>query len=270
MLTNSKDLKGLVIRATDGELGTVEEVYFEDDKWAVRYLTVETGDWLAGRSVLISPYSIRGTDWQARRLDVALTKSQVRDSPNVSTHAPISREHESTYLSYYGYPYYWDGPDMWGQAQLPHQAAMAATASAEAMAKRIRDESQDSFLRSTAGTIGYHIDASDGEIGHVAGFVVDDEAWAIRYVEVSTQNWWPGKRVLISPGWIERISWREEKVYVPLLRDAIQSAPEYVASQPISREYEHRLHLHYGRPPYWVHAPREESLDLAPSLTSIA
>ena len=263
MLTNTSDLKGLVIRAKDGELGTVDEVYFDDEDWAVRYVTVETGDWLGGRSVLISPFSIIRADWQARRLDVALTKHQVEKSPDISTHAPISRMHESAYLSYYGYPYYWDGPHMWGEADLPYQTAMAASASAEALAARIRRASPDSHLRSTAGTTGYHIEASDGEIGHLSGFVVDDEAWAIRYIEVATQNWWPGKKVLISPAWIERISWREEKVYVPLFRDTIQSAPEYAVSKPISREYEHRLHSHYGRPPYWIHAPHDPALVLS-------
>src|SRR5580658_10065907 len=165
MLTTTKDLKGLVIRAQDGELGTVDEAYFDDESWAIRYLTVETGDWLAGRSVLISPYSILRADWQARRLDVALTKDQVQNSPDISTHAPISRVHESAYLSYYGYPYYWDGPHMWGDADLPYQAALAATKSAEAMADKIRRASPDSHLRSTAATAGYHIDASDGEMG---------------------------------------------------------------------------------------------------------
>src|SRR5208282_5497176 len=133
MLTNAKNLRGLVIRATDGELGTVDDLYFDDDTWAIRYLTVETGDWLAGRSVLISPFSILRVDWHGQRVDVALTKEQVRKSPDISTHAPISRIHESAYLSYYGYPYYWDGPHMGGDADLPYQAyqaAMAPTASA--------------------------------------------------------------------------------------------------------------------------------------------
>src|SRR5580658_2921467 len=165
MLTNTKDLKGLVIRATDGELGTVDDLYFDDNTWAIRYLTVETGDWLAGRPVLISPFSILRVDWQGQRVDVALMKEQVQKSPDISTQAPISRIHESAYLSYYGYPYYWDGPHMWGDADLPYQAALAATKSAEAMADKIRRASPDSHLRSTAATAGYHIDASDGEMG---------------------------------------------------------------------------------------------------------
>jgi hypothetical protein len=126
-------------------------------------------------------------------------------------------------------------------------------ASTEALADKIRRESTDSHLRSTEAVTGYHIDAVDGEIGHVDGFVVDDEAWAIRYIEVATRNWLPGKKVLVSPAWIERVSWTDSRVYVGLSREAIKDAPEYLLSRPITKEYENRLHLHYGRPPYWLH-----------------
>ena len=119
MLTNVTFLKGLVIQATDGELGTVDQFYFDDETWAIRYLTVETGGWLGGRQVLISPFSILHTDWPAKRLDVALTKKQVQNSPDINTHQPVSRQHEAEYNRYYGYPYYWGGPYMWGPAFYP-------------------------------------------------------------------------------------------------------------------------------------------------------
>jgi hypothetical protein len=252
MLTNGSQLKGLVVRATDGELGTVNDFYFDDESWAVRYLTVETGGWLGERQVLISPISVVRTDWQARRLDVALSKKQVENSPNIDTHQPVSRQHEAAYFGYYGYPNYWDGPYLWGPGFYPVGLPIAETASAEVVANRIRIESADSHLRSGEAVTGYHIGAADGEIGHLDGFVVDDEAWAIRYIEVATRNWWPGKKVLASPAWIERVSWEKSEIYVGLTREAIQSAPEYVESRPITREYENRLYFHYGQPPYWL------------------
>lgn len=251
MLTNATFLKGLVIQATDGELGTVDQFYFDDETWAIRYLIVETGGWLGNRQVLISPISILHTDWEAKRLDVALTKKQVQNSPNIDTHRPVSRQHEAEYLGYYGYPYYWGGPYLWGPALYPADLAIPTTASAEAMADRIREESTDSHLRSTEAVTGYYVEATDGEIGHVDGFVVDDEAWAIRYIEVATRNWLPGKKVLVSPAWIERVSWEESKVYASLSQDAIKSCPEYLLSRPLTREYENRLYVHYGRTPYW-------------------
>jgi hypothetical protein len=132
------------------------------------------------------------------------------------------------------------------------------------MADRVRKESADSHLRSTEAVTGYNIEAADGEIGHVDGFLVDDEAWAIRYIEVATRNWWPGKKVLVSPAWIERVSWMESKVYVGLSREAIKNGPEYAESTPITREYENQLYVHYGRPPYWLHeAEHKASSSLA-------
>ena len=259
MLTKTTRLNGFAIRATDGELGTVDQLYFDDETWAIRYLMVETGGWLDGRSVLISPMSVVHTDWQARRVDVALTKRQVENSPDIDTHKPVSRQHEAEYLGYYGYPYYWGGPYLWGPEFYPAGLIIPTTASTEAMADRIRRESADSRLRSTEAVTGYNMEAADGEIGHVDGFLVDDETWAIRYVEVATRNWWPGKKVLVSPAWIERVSWEESKVYVGLSRESIKSGPEYVEAMPITREYEDRLYLHYGRPPYWLHEPEHKS-----------
>ena len=259
MLTNATHLKDLLIRATDGELGTVDQFYFDDETWAIRYLIVDTGGWLGGRRVLISPFSVTHTDWSGNHLDVALTKRQVEHSPEINTHQPVSRQHEATYLGYYGYPYYWGGPYLWGPAFYPAGLASSANAPAEAMAERIRRESTDSHLRSSEAVTGYNIEAPDGEIGHVDGFVVDDEAWAIRYIEVATRNWWPGKKVLVSPAWIERVSWADSKVYVGLSRDAIKNGPEYIESTPITREYENRLYVHYGRPPYWLHEDEHKS-----------
>jgi hypothetical protein len=252
MLTN-KHLNDFTIRATDGELGTVRDVYFDDETWAIRYLVVDTGKWLSGRHVLISPMSVVHTDWKAKQLDVALTARQVEHSPDIDTHQPVSRQHEAEYLGYYGYPYYWGGPYLWGPAFYPAGLAGFSNPSAEAIAERIREQSPDSHLRSTESVTGYHVEAADGEIGHVDGFVVDDEAWTIRYFEVATRNWLPGKKVLVSPAWIERVSWTDSKVFTGLSREAIKEAPEYIESRKITREYENRLYLHYGRPPYWLH-----------------
>jgi hypothetical protein len=260
MLRNTTQLEGFTIRATDGELGTIDQLYFDDETWAIRYLTVET-TWLGGRRVLISPISVVHTDWRDKRVDVALTKKQVENSPNIDTDKPVSRQHEIAYSGYYGYPYYWAGPCMWGPAAYP---GGVMTAPNDAITDRIGGESKDSHLRSTRAVTGYHIEASDGEIGHVAGFIVDDEDWAIRYMEVATKNWWPGKKVLVSPAWIERVSWEDSKVYAGLSREAIKNAPEFVDFTPITREYENRLYSHYGRPPYWLHeAEHRPSLSLS-------
>jgi hypothetical protein len=205
MLRNASDLKGFAIRATDGDIGAVEDIYFEDETWTVRYLTVDTGGWLGGRVVLISPILIRQADWQSKRLDAALTQEQLKNSPDINTHQPVSRQHESEYFAYYGYPVYWGGPYMWGSSFLPGGLAVPIAAALEVPGP-VSDPA-DSHLRSSHEVTGYNIEAADGEIGHIAGFVMDDETWAIRYIEVATRNWWPGKKVLVSPAWIERVSW---------------------------------------------------------------
>jgi len=249
MLTNATFLKGLVIHCTDGELGTVEEFYFDDETWGIRYLIVKTGGWLTGREALISPISIIGVDWAAKRLDVALTREQVKNSPDIDTHSPVSRQHEVDLSSYYGYNYYWGGPFLWGPAYRP-LALGALGATAHTSPKGVHKPA-DSHLRSSDAVTGYHVEAKDGEIGHVDGFVIDDEFWSVRYIDVATRNWLPGKKVLVSPAWIERISWLDSNIYAGLFREAIKDAPEYLLARPLTREYENRLYFHYGRPPYW-------------------
>jgi sporulation protein YlmC with PRC-barrel domain len=98
----------------------------------------------------------------------------------------------------------------------------------------------------------YHIEAEDGEIGHVEDFVIDDETWEIRYLIVNTSNWWAGKQVLIAPLWIERVSWSERKVVIDLTRDAIRSSPEFTKQSLLTRDYETNLYGHYNRKGYWV------------------
>jgi hypothetical protein len=252
-MINNKHLKDFAIRAKDGELGTVVDLYFDDETWAIRYLVVDTGKWLSGRRVLISPMSVVHIDWNAKRLDVELTVEDVQHSPAIDTHRPVSRRHEAEYLGYYGYPYYWTGPYLWGPAFYPAGWAGSANASTETMAERVQKESSESHLRSTGAVTGYRIEATDGHIGHVDGFVVDDMAWAVRYVEVATRNWLPGKKVLVSPAWITRVSWADSTVYTGLSREAIKDGPEYIESRSITRDYENHLYLHHGRPPYWLH-----------------
>src|SRR5665213_762631 len=150
MLINTKQLKGLTIRASDGEFGKVDQVYFDDETWGIRYLTVETG----AREVLISPISIVRTDWQVRRLDVALTKKQMENSPDIDTHKPVSRQHEAEYYGYYGYPFYWGGPYLWGPVFYPSGLAVSTGASIAATPESILRESPDSHLRSAEAVTG--------------------------------------------------------------------------------------------------------------------
>jgi sporulation protein YlmC with PRC-barrel domain len=242
MLRDIKDLKGRAIAATDGELGTVKDLYFDDRRWAIRYLVVETGGWLSGRKVLISPSAVRGIAWEGDKVDVRLTQQQVRDSPSIDTDKPVSRQHEMSYYDYYGYPYYWQGAYLWGPLMYPMywigptaDPAPAANAShfvdaAEEREGRVdnKGEASDSHLRSCNDVMGHEAMASDGPIGRVQTFLFDDESWAIQHLIVETGNWLPGKRVMLSPRQIQRISWPGREVYLETTREAVMAGQEYV------------------------------------------
>jgi hypothetical protein len=264
MLRSLHDLKDYAIGATDGPIGQVKDFYFDDDRWTIRYLVVETGSWLASRQVLITPFSIRGADWAKRLLPVSITREQVRKSPDIDTDKPVSRQHEIEYLGYYGYPAYWGGAGLWGgglypYAMLPEHPGYGADREhreleieAYESAERERHRSDDPHLRSCEAVVGYYIQATDGEIGHVESLLVDEDTWAIRYMVVNTSNWWIGHKVLIAPQWITGVHWADQSVQVELTRAAIQGAPPYESSAELNRQLEVGLYRHYGRSGYWA------------------
>jgi uncharacterized protein YrrD len=249
------DLKGLSLQATDGDVGTIDDVYFDDEKWAVRYFVVNTGNWLMRDYVLISPMAVRGETWNGEAIPVALTKEQVENSPDISTDEPVARQHEREFANYYGWPYYWVGPYTWGAWASPAAIAYAPP-SVETEEQRTEDveEEGDPHLRSASNVNGYRIHARDEEIGHVADFLVEEETWKVRYMIVDTSNWWFGKKVLIAPEWIERIEWDGSLVYVDLTVEQIKSGPEWDPNQPVAEAYEDKLHRHYDRKPTYRRA----------------
>lgn len=268
MLRTVEHLRGLKIRATDDEIGKVDEFFFDDERWTIRYMVVDTGNWLISEPVLISPRSVREVDWDDRRVEVSLTREQVKEAPSIASDRPVSRQMELEHAAYYNYDPYWYGPGLWGGTGFPYYAGGVAgytpvpLAATEREREIERDRQRDiegpqgdSHLRSTREVHGYHIRANDGEIGHVTDFVMDDETWAMRYFVIDTRNWWPGKKVLLAPAWVDAVNWGDRTVDVDLPREAIKSAPEYDPER-LTREYEADLYSHYGRPSYWDEAPR--------------
>jgi len=246
MLSTARTLKGYRLHSRDGEIGKVKEFYFDDQHWAIRYLVADTGNWLADRQVLISPYALLAVSKKEQHIAIDLTRKQIEDSPSLNSDRPVSRQFEEAYYGYHGYPTYWGGPHMWGPS--PYLVRDRAkwrelTQSAKAW---------DPCLRSTQDVIGHHVQAADGGIGHVDDFIIDDAAWAIRYLVIDTRNLWSGKKVLVSTRWIERVSWNEQKVFVNVLCKAIKQSPECTDESLITRDYETKLHGHYNRQGYWV------------------
>ena len=246
MLSKAKTLKGYKLDSLDGEIGKVKEFYFDDRYWTIRYLVADTGNWLTGRKVLISPYALNSVIKSEKHLSVDLTQKQIENSPSLDSHKPVSRQSADDYYGYYGWPTYWSGSSVWGDypyIERNRNKWRESTKCAKAW---------DRHLRSTYEVTGYHLQALDGEIGHIEDFIIDDETWTIRYLIINTGNWWPGKKVLVSPQWIERVSWSESKAFVNLSRDTIKKSPEYTEESLITRDYEIGLHRHYNRPGYWI------------------
>jgi hypothetical protein len=259
MLRSIKDLHGCTVSAIDGDIGTVDQVYFDDGAWAVRYLVVKTGHWLRERSVLISPYSIKHTDPGSNVVHLNLTQQTVRDSPGVDTHRPVSRQNEVECLRHYNYPAYWGGPNLWGMGPYPRfdpaeVGSDLAPVPPQSEPQAIRSP-DDVHLRSTGEVMGYRLDAVDGGFGHVYGFIYDDEAWAIRYLCIDTRSFWHGgKEILLAAHWIARVDWLAQTVTTELTRDSIRRSPVYDDSVPIHRSYEVALHEFYGKQGYWSEA----------------
>jgi sporulation protein YlmC with PRC-barrel domain len=239
MLRSLKGLLGYTVLATDGDIGTVHDFYFHDDTWTIRYLVVDTGHWLPGRKVLVPPGVLREPNWTTLAFPVELTREQVEKSPDIDTDKPISRQQELDLHLHFGWPAYWIDPGLGPSpvvvpiAPIPEFAKSSGTAT---------EEKVDPRLRSLREVRGYHIHASDGEIGHVEDFVADDEFWVMRCLVADTRNWLPGKQVLIAPQWLREIRHWERKVDVSLTRENIRNCPEFDPAAPVNRGYDARLY----------------------------
>lgn len=246
MLIQAKKLNGYKLDGLDGEIGKVKDLYFDDRHWTIRYLVADTGTWLVENQVLISPYALNNVEKLEEGVSVNLTRAQIEKSPPLAGHQPVSLQFEDDYHGYYGWPAYWNGSSVWGSSTYVERDP------AKWREVTKPTNSRDRHLRSTLAVAGYHIQALDGGIGHIEDFIIDDENWTIRYLVVATANWWPGRKVLVSPLWIERVSWEESKVFINLSRQTIKESPEYSEEALLSREYEIGMHHHYDRKGYWI------------------
>jgi hypothetical protein len=267
MLRSIKDMEGSTIGATDGIIGRVRDFYFDDEAWVIRYLVVDAGEGQLQRSVLISPISIGQPNWSEKILPTSLTRSQVKGSPDIDTDKPVSRQQEMGYLGYYGYGSYWGGGGLWGaslypdvlQAGLLHRESRTDKAATEGVVGQHQHD--DPHLRSSNAVRRYYVHASDGDLGHVEGFLIEEKSWAIRYLIVNTSNWWLGHEVLIAPQWIDHVDWAQSTVSVGLTREAIKRSPPCHSAAPLDREQEAGIHTHYGRPGYWPREARRANVE---------
>lgn len=228
MLQSIKQLYGDKLGASDGEIGHVKDFYFDDQNWAIRYLVADTGAWLMGRQVLISPYSLGRLQKTGRVLLVNLTREQIENSPSIDSHKPVSRQYEEEYYRYFGWPYYWQGDALWGMSGFPILELPAKPRPGERpQTSGPQPARADAHLRSTQAVNGYHIQASDGIIGHVCDFMMDAQNWAIDQLVIKTGHRFSGKEVQIPTRNVERISYPDSTVFVNLTIEAVEQSPAH-------------------------------------------
>jgi len=244
-----KSIIGFTLGATDGEIGKVKEFYFDDDTWVVRYLIVDTGNWLSGRVVLISTQAIVNADWDKKIFSVNLTKEQIKNSPDINTDLPVSRQEEIKLQKYYPWVQYWGGGYYGGGSSVlaisPGPLAMGLPSTNLTEEETVEEQNANKHLRSTDKVTGYKIKATDGEIGDVEDFILDETKWKIDFLLVDTGKWLPGKKVLISPKLINEIDWENSIVSVETSVEFIKGSPEYDPTQLINVVDHDNLHEHY-------------------------
>lgn len=246
MIRPATPLTKFSLQASDGEIGQVKDLYFDNQHWQLRYFVVETGRWLKQRRVLISPESVAAPAWDKSTLPVALSQDEVRSSPHWDSDRPVSRQYEIDLRQHYAWPLYWGGAPTantgMGLAVPPPVPATATTVGEPPV------ESGDPTLFSFDFVKGLHVLASDGEIGHIEEFLIEDRHWGIRYLVVDTKNWWPGNKVILSPWWSAGIDHRDRRIRMDLTREAIKASPSYDPARLPTTEESGRLHDYYGRP----------------------
>jgi len=272
MLQVLSKLKGYAIKATDGPIGTANDFLFDDSSMKVRWLVVDTGNWMTGRKVLIHPSAVGYADHLQRELTVELTKSQVRECRDIGQDLPVSMQMRND-------PY---GVDEWRSAAdgslysagiyggglcgvdmrvmeppVPARTYFGANQPDNNEPSPTTEQEADPHLRSISEVTGYHVHASDGSIGYVENFLIDSESWVVRYLIVNTSVWWFGQHVLISPHAVKDIDWTDRYIQIEIARDQVKASPPWNSADPVDKEFEDRLYDHYD----WPTDERQSSLE---------
>jgi hypothetical protein len=242
MLRSARDLSRYTIHATDGELGRVAELYFDDEHWTVRYFVVRTGSFFSGRDVLLTPQHVTAIDSTRLCVRVSLTQEQVRDSPDISTDRPVSRQQEVEYLRYYDQPPYWALGAEVGGAAIALDAAMRAAAARDEAA----GAAPPTHLRSSQEVSTYHLETPDGPIGQIKDFILDDDSWAIRYLVIDPSRWKIHDEVAVPASLVDRVSWGRRCLHVRVTRDQVRTAPHFAGLESLTPEFEAAQSRHFA------------------------
>lgn len=265
MLRPARQLSTLALTAWDGPVGEIEDFYFDDLAWTVRYLAVRTGEWLEGRQVLLIPRAIKEIRWTEGTIHLDLSREQVAKSPPLEAEEPVSRQYQVDLHNYYNWPFYWANIGPVGVAGPTLDVPVPVVTAEMADAVDEQGEEENRHLRSMEEVVGYEVAAKDGDAGTVSDFVINTENWTISYMMVDTSNWLQAERqVLLAPTWVEEIVWSTQQFSVDVTQELLEQSPEFDPADLIEREYEKRLYEHYSRRGYWLaDEPRDVPEDIS-------
>jgi hypothetical protein len=262
MLFAVSGLEGCAVEASDGEVGSVKDLLFDGQTWKIRWMVVDTGHWLPGRQVLIHPSAIAPITLPPKpelpmmspgdtlELTVNLTRDEIEAGPHLREEEPVTEPMEALLYDYYGWDPYW-GATHFGAELMPNaeQRIVDDAAQREADAEAPPQDGGPR-LHGVASLRGFHVHATDGDIGHVENVFAEDTNWEIRYLVIATRNWWPGKIVQLSPYAVRDIDWQDRRINMNVSRDQVRSAPAWDPLALADEAREEELHRHFGWPGY--------------------
>ncbi|NGP46129.1 PRC-barrel domain containing protein [Bacillaceae bacterium SIJ1] len=278
MLYKGKELESYKLGATDGDIGKIEDFYFDESQFVVRYIVADTRTWFFGGEVLLSPEAFQKVDPSDRIVHVNLTKDQIKDSPKPNQEQPINRQFEKDLSDFHGWRYYWlsaggagagyntpgtgaPGPVV-PVAPVPEEAGSHSQRNLDETVDETHEgyeekeleehlQHENSQLQSMDDLKGYEVHVKEGYVGKIDDMILEDGTWKIRYLVVDVGIGIDTKLVLISPDWVKEISWIDQTITAPLEHDLVEHAPVFEEDQPLTREYEEKLYDYYNQQRYW-------------------
>jgi uncharacterized protein YrrD len=251
MLWNISALKHFEIAAADGDIGHVADILFEDDTWCLRWVVVETGSWFSHRKILLHRSDLAEPDITKRRLHVKLSREAVRNSRSVEADLPVSQQPYAEFPAEYRELFETDRTALVPPMTM-YPDYMPLSPALLDHGVTITEQKGDKHLRSADTLTGFHIHATDGDIGHLSDFILEDESWQIRYLVVDTRNWLPARKVLLAPSAVLSTDWQARVIEVDATRQQIKESPPYDTEVAIDRLYDAMFHQHFGWTGYWL------------------
>lgn len=228
-------LKKYSIYATDGEMGKVHDLYFDDERWGLRYAVVDSRKWLPGRRVLLSPATFDSINDEEGFVKANEDKETIRNSPKVPEGQPITKEVEKSLTGYYGWSRYWTDSLVGGIQPRPYNDLRNEALAKDQMQQELNlNNDKDHDLRSAGETMDYKVHADNGKLGHAADLVFDDHYWKMRYLVVQGEGL-PNEDqyYLIDLQDVESVDWFDGDIYVKGSLESIKNKKSYPAKGEI-------------------------------------